>query len=558
MPKDANPKSPSRPTVKRLFALSGNACAFPGCSTPLVDKATGAIVGEVCHIKGEKPLAARYDETQEDSARHGFENLILMCNVHHKIIDDSEEKYPAALILQWKSDHESRKGIVSISDDDTAAFIRHIEVQGIESFNVLHAPNVSGGQVASNIVNHYDLPNEASTPSSIELEAKVKVSFGVREIGCPYLLVKVVCRSKRPAKIASVQLGVRDHGIMASLQAGFGESLKHDAVPGMEEELIVNLFPCQPPNLPGGLKLELDDSAEFLLPALAAPIGYFTLRPAEKLSLKAVLLDDTELVLTSGESLKSHLEFLLKLAQSETCVPNFPPVSIHVRAFSRTPPDYNVSGVINEKAVKFGYQIGDVELPAQEESLRDEQNEAPWYKRNANWLSYPEVHQESLPHCVYIAISSACNHLLGRQVWNGQSLLEEHKRLGGRKSDFGVIHAAKTRTGDQLEFRHHVTDQKSDPLRASKVRKWLDENAVVILSMEQCDENMNRLGRWHMFSIVGCHPSGFQVWDTNGLRGIMTEADIESGFAYPNGWRFMPHEKQDCLVIRRLILRTST
>jgi hypothetical protein len=93
MATNAGPKEPSRPTVKRLFALSGNRCAFPRCSTPLVDPQSGSIVGEVCHIKGEKPGAARYDPNQSNEERHGFDNLILLCNVHHKVADDDEAVY---------------------------------------------------------------------------------------------------------------------------------------------------------------------------------------------------------------------------------------------------------------------------------------------------------------------------------------------------------------------------------------------------------------------------------------------------------------------------------
>ena len=68
---------PTEATLKKLVAVSGNRCAFPKCSTPLVDPQSGSIVGEVCHIKGEKPGAARYDSNQSNKERHGFDNLIV-------------------------------------------------------------------------------------------------------------------------------------------------------------------------------------------------------------------------------------------------------------------------------------------------------------------------------------------------------------------------------------------------------------------------------------------------------------------------------------------------
>ena len=95
---------PSNPTIKRIFAMSHNLCAHPDCSQPLVEG--GTVVGEVCHIKGEKPGAARYDENQSDAERHAYENLIGMCRKHHKIIDAEEKTYPIERLHEMKRHHE--------------------------------------------------------------------------------------------------------------------------------------------------------------------------------------------------------------------------------------------------------------------------------------------------------------------------------------------------------------------------------------------------------------------------------------------------------------------
>lgn len=117
MADEASPKSPSVKTQRRLFALSGNRCAFTDCPMRLVDPTTGSNVGEVCHIKGEKPSAPRYDPNQDDKARHGFDNLIVMCNVHHKIIDDTPERYPVELLTELKQKHESKQEGKEVVDD---------------------------------------------------------------------------------------------------------------------------------------------------------------------------------------------------------------------------------------------------------------------------------------------------------------------------------------------------------------------------------------------------------------------------------------------------------
>jgi hypothetical protein len=37
----------------RLFAVTGNLCVFPGCTQSLVDKNSGKVTGEICHIKAQ-------------------------------------------------------------------------------------------------------------------------------------------------------------------------------------------------------------------------------------------------------------------------------------------------------------------------------------------------------------------------------------------------------------------------------------------------------------------------------------------------------------------------
>jgi hypothetical protein len=103
---DKSPAIPGRATVKRLFALSGNRCAMPDCPSPLIDRESGAVIGKVCHIKGGRPGAKRYDPAQSDLERHGFANLILLCPVCHDIIDTNDAKYTVSRLVEIKAEHE--------------------------------------------------------------------------------------------------------------------------------------------------------------------------------------------------------------------------------------------------------------------------------------------------------------------------------------------------------------------------------------------------------------------------------------------------------------------
>ncbi|WP_238423446.1 hypothetical protein [Gordonia sp. 'Campus'] len=70
---------------------------------------SGIIVGEVCHIRAQSAHGPRYDASQSDEERHGFENLVLMCGVHHKIIDAKENlaTHTVEELLETKRNHEN-------------------------------------------------------------------------------------------------------------------------------------------------------------------------------------------------------------------------------------------------------------------------------------------------------------------------------------------------------------------------------------------------------------------------------------------------------------------
>jgi hypothetical protein len=61
---------------KILCLRSGNRCAIPDCRWILVVNKTPhdreSIVGEMAHIKGEKPGSARYDSSMTDKDRNNI------------------------------------------------------------------------------------------------------------------------------------------------------------------------------------------------------------------------------------------------------------------------------------------------------------------------------------------------------------------------------------------------------------------------------------------------------------------------------------------------------
>ena len=97
-------------TIKRLFLLSCNQCAAPNCNNSLEAKDNLTIIAKICHIEAASPDGPRYNPIMSDDDRRDFNNLILLCDECHSIIDnkENEDKYPVELLKQWKSDHENK------------------------------------------------------------------------------------------------------------------------------------------------------------------------------------------------------------------------------------------------------------------------------------------------------------------------------------------------------------------------------------------------------------------------------------------------------------------
>jgi hypothetical protein len=100
-------------TVKTRVMIWGRAaarCSLPECRRDLVMDATEtddpSLVGEICHIVAESEDGPRGDSPLTKDERNRYDNLILMCSVHHKLIDDQPNTYSVNRLHELKSSHE--------------------------------------------------------------------------------------------------------------------------------------------------------------------------------------------------------------------------------------------------------------------------------------------------------------------------------------------------------------------------------------------------------------------------------------------------------------------
>lgn len=96
--------APKTDVLRALFARSGNQCAFPGCTQPLIND-KNKFIAQVCHIEAASEDGERYNPEGNDEYRRSYDNLLILCYPHHIETNDVDE-YPAERLLKIKREHE--------------------------------------------------------------------------------------------------------------------------------------------------------------------------------------------------------------------------------------------------------------------------------------------------------------------------------------------------------------------------------------------------------------------------------------------------------------------
>jgi len=95
---------------RKLFQRSGDRCAFPRCGKALTAQQTDsepvAALGEIAHIVGDSPNGPRGTSPLRSDQRNRYENLILLCNYHHQLIDSHPTSWSVAQLEEMKRTHE--------------------------------------------------------------------------------------------------------------------------------------------------------------------------------------------------------------------------------------------------------------------------------------------------------------------------------------------------------------------------------------------------------------------------------------------------------------------
>jgi hypothetical protein len=97
-------------THKMLWGRAASRCSFPSCRRELVEDATEtddeSIVGDIAHIVAEEQNGPRGNSPLTPEQRNKYDNLILLCKIHHKIVDDQPKYHTLNVLQTMKAEHE--------------------------------------------------------------------------------------------------------------------------------------------------------------------------------------------------------------------------------------------------------------------------------------------------------------------------------------------------------------------------------------------------------------------------------------------------------------------
>jgi len=95
--------------MKLLWGRAAGRCSI--CNADLtvdLDATSPVVIGEMAHVISEQELGPRGTQEIDRSSRNRYDNVILLCPTHHRLVDKAPSEYSVQRLLELKKAHESR------------------------------------------------------------------------------------------------------------------------------------------------------------------------------------------------------------------------------------------------------------------------------------------------------------------------------------------------------------------------------------------------------------------------------------------------------------------
>ncbi|MBZ4414678.1 SAVED domain-containing protein [Myxococcus sp. XM-1-1-1] len=117
------------PDTKLLLAVAaGGRCEFRGCNRFLYEHpitTTDGNFAEAAHIVGFREGGPRGDDAARPKDIHSLENLLLLCQACHKLIDDRPDEFSRDVLEAYKREHEDRiRHVTGLAPDQRTVVVQ--------------------------------------------------------------------------------------------------------------------------------------------------------------------------------------------------------------------------------------------------------------------------------------------------------------------------------------------------------------------------------------------------------------------------------------------------
>ena len=110
-----------------LWGKAGGRCQYDGCNRQLFrDDYTQAEFNSayIAHIVADKPDGPRGDPILSELLKRNIDNLMLLCDVHHRLVDKIDVAgHSVQLLQEYKRRHEARIELVTGIQDDQRSHV---------------------------------------------------------------------------------------------------------------------------------------------------------------------------------------------------------------------------------------------------------------------------------------------------------------------------------------------------------------------------------------------------------------------------------------------------
>jgi SMODS-associated and fused to various effectors sensor domain len=111
-----------------LWGRAAGRCQYTGCNKLLIGEqisgAHNANKSYIAHVVGDSPDGPRGDSVLSPKLAHDPDNLLLVCDEHHRVVDrEMVDAHSVDVLREMKRRHEARIRIVGAIDEDLASHV---------------------------------------------------------------------------------------------------------------------------------------------------------------------------------------------------------------------------------------------------------------------------------------------------------------------------------------------------------------------------------------------------------------------------------------------------